>query len=143
MHRERVGLGLSLLTLVVWSATGCDMLGPEDRGGPGTITVSVVSPFGAEGSAVLELKGGTALGTVSPLEGEVFYLHRESSSRVVVVLDSPGDIGFLVRTEDVGNPPEASLIQVAGPSDELRSSLEDYEVRITKKRDQGKLGGRG
>ncbi len=131
-----------LFGLIVLGVGGCDSLGPDGRGGPGTFTVTLVSPHGNEGSAVFELVGGIGLGTVSPVGGEVFYQHFGGSTRVVVVMDDPGEVGFRLRTEEVRENPEVSLLQVASGEDELRSSLSGYTIRIEGERDPSAKGGR-
>ena len=83
---------------------------------------------------MFELTGGVGLGTVSLDGGEVFYRNSGESSRIVVVMDEPGDIRFRVRTEDVGRLPDVTVIQVAGGANELRSSLVGYEVRFTREK---------
>lgn len=131
---------LGFLILPLFALGACDSLGPEDKGGPGALTVSLLSPNGAEGSAVFELVGGLGLSTVSPVGGEVFYQHFGGSSRIVVVMDEPGEVRFIVRTDDVQELPAVNIIQVAGGGDELRGSLEGYTIEFSAEKDSSKKG---
>jgi hypothetical protein len=103
--------------------------------GPGFLLATLVSPLGNEASAVFELTGGVGLGTVSAPGGQVFYEHFGGSTRIIVVLNDPGEVRFRVRTEDVGQPPEVSVIQVADGENRLRTSLSGYTVRLTREED--------
>jgi hypothetical protein len=125
------------LILLLSVAAGCEDLGPSGPKGPGTLNVDLVSPNGAEGSAVFEVVGGTGLGVVTGFGGEVFYEHGSDTTRVVVVLDMPGQIAFRIRSQDVRNLPSVTLVQVADGADQLRSSLAGYEVEILQLEDGG------
>ena len=61
MRPDSRPIRLGLLILLFLGLGACDSLGPEDKGGPGSLTVSLLSPNGAEGSAVFELIGGMGL----------------------------------------------------------------------------------
>jgi len=89
---------------------------------------------------VFELTGGVGLGTVSLVGGEVFYQHFGGSTRIVVVMDEPGEVRFQVRTENVGHLPDVTVIQVAGAENELRTSLSGYSVQFTREEDSSKKG---
>jgi hypothetical protein len=118
--------------LVAFALSSCDLLGPDESGpeGPGAFHASLVSPAGAEGSAVLELVGGFQLGTISPEGGQAFYEYQGTSVRLVIILDEPGPIRFQIRTEDVSVVPTASVIQVADAGNQLRASLEGYSLQL-------------
>ena len=127
-----------VVVLFLVPATGCDDLGPSGPKGPGSVRVDLLSPNGAEGSAVFEVRGGgTGLGVVTTAGGEVYYDHGTDATRVVVILDSPGQIGFLVRTRDLRNLPSVTVTQVADGNDQLRGSLSGYEVELTQLEDGG------
>jgi hypothetical protein len=113
-------------------------MGPDGPEGPGSIQVELDSPNGAEGSAVFEFAGGTGLGVVTTFGGEVYHSHNygTGTSRVVVILDTPGAIQFKVRTSNVGDRPSFTLLQVADGDDNLRSSLSGYEIEITQVKDE-------
>ena len=91
---------------------------------------AAAAEIGPEGSAVFELTGGADLSVTSSTGGEVFYEHSAGSSRVVIVMDDPGQISFRVETGDVGVVPTVDVIQVADGQDQLRSSLSGYEVIV-------------
>jgi len=107
------------------------------------LVATLVSPNGDEGSAILELTGGSDLGTVSPLGGEVLYEHGPAATRIVVIMDEPGAVRFQVRTEDVGTLPAVSVIQVADGMNRLRGSLAGYQVRFTREKDPSRKGSGG
>lgn len=132
----QLGVGVVLLMGV----GACDLLGPDDPKGPGAFEVKVLSPNGPEAAAVIELNGGIGLGTVSPVGGEVLYDHREGSTFVAIVLDEPGQIRFHVRTDNVGQLPEARVIQVADGANQLRPSVAGYEVSFSWEKDSSKKG---
>lgn len=134
---------LGFLILLFLAMGACDSLGPEDNRGPGSLTVSLLSPNGAEGSAVFELVGGRGFSTVSAIGGEAIYQHFGGSSRIVVVMDEPGVVRFKVRTEGIQELPEVNLIQVASGANELRGSLAGYMVEVSAKKDLSSKGGGG
>lgn len=134
---------LAALGLLALGAGACDFLGPEGPSGSGSFLATLVSPHGNEASAVFELTGGIGLGTVSPIDGEVFYQHFGVSTRIVVVMDDPGEVRFQVSTEDVGQIPEASVIQVASGENELRASLSGYSVQFIREEGSSKQGQEG
>ncbi len=118
---------LGWVPLLVWA---CDSTGPDGPKGPGNLSVTMLSPNGVEGSAVFEITGGADLSFTSSQGGEVFYEHVPGSSRVVVILDDPGEINFRVGTTDVAAIPDVSVLQVADGEDQLRPSLSGYEVIV-------------
>lgn len=128
--RALAGLGL-----LVAGLGACDVLGPGGPEGPGAFSATLISPNGAEGSGVFELVGGIGLGTVLPVDGEVLYHHADGSTRIVVVLDEPGEIRFKVRTEDIGELPDVRVLEVADGADQLRPSLSGYSVRFRREKD--------
>jgi hypothetical protein len=86
------------------------------------------------------MTGGTGLGEVTSFGGEVFYNHDYGSenSRVVVILDAPGQIQFKIRTSDVGELPQITLTQVADGNDDLRGSLGGYQIEMIQVEDEGR-----
>jgi len=128
MVRRVVALGLLFL-----AAGACDSMGPGEERGPGVLTATLRSPHGDEGSAVFRLEGGIELGVISTPSGQVFYQHAGTSSRVVVVLDDPGEILFQVQTGDRSEPPIVTVLQVADGDDALRPSLDGYTVDLGSK----------
>ena len=124
-------LGAATLSLVALPAWGCrDSTGPSGPRGPGVLEVSLVSPNGAEGSAVLSMDGGTELGEITTTDGEVYFQHAGGSSKVIVLLDIPGSIRFRVETQEVADLPSVAVEQVADGEDELRTSVSGYQIQI-------------
>lgn len=127
-NRRFVRAGALLAALAAGAAGACDsgLFGPS---GSGVIQVSVTSPFGPEGAAVFELTGGVGLGPVTTVTngGDTFFEHADGVSRVVVVLDEPGQLWFQVRTTDIGKLPTVRVVQVADGENRLRPSVDGYE----------------
>ena len=130
---------LTLAAALVFLLVGCSDPGSPKPRGPGVIQVELISPNGAEGSAVFELRTEAGLGGVSAVGGDVYHEHRreDQTSRVVVVMDLPGTVSFEVRAENVGKVPEVRILQVADGSDSLRESTGGYTVEVTPLPDGG------
>lgn len=105
----------------------CGDAGPTSA--PGTMTVTVDSPQGAEGAAVVDLVG-PGLGGASALDGRVFSEPRGDTLRVVVVAEPAGTLRFGVEVPDTTRPPVATLHEVAGPDDRLRVPFGGYRVEV-------------
>jgi hypothetical protein len=130
-HLLRLFLGAAALGLFALTAWACgDSTGPSGPRGPGAFEVSLVSPNGAEGSAVLSIAGGTGLGEITTTDGEVYFHHTGGSSKVIVILDTPGSIRFRVETQEVADLPLVGVVQVADGDNELRTSASGYQVEI-------------
>jgi len=128
-----------LILPLALAAMGCNDLGPSGPGGPGSINVTLSSPNGAEGSAVFEMAGGTGPGVVTSFGGEVYHYFNYGTgvTRVVVIMDVPGNVQFKVGTSDVGDLPVVTVLQVADGDDQLRASLSGYEVEVIPVEDGG------
>lgn len=105
----------------------CGDAGPE--AGPGVLTATVVSPHGAEGSAVLSLFG-PGIGDLTPLGGRLFEWRRADTVRVVLVNDAPGGLSFVVAVADTTLPPAGVVLQVADAEDRLREVLTGYALEV-------------
>lgn len=100
--------------------------------GPGTMTATLVGPSGAEGAALVVILDAD-LGEISPVgRTDVFAAEGSGATRVVLVNRDGGTLSFQVAVADTTRPPPALVEQVAGPDDELRSSLEGYAVEFTR-----------
>ncbi len=123
-HASRIAV-----TVLVLAAVGCGGdVGPEIR--PGFLTASLVSPNGAEGAALISVVG-VGVGNVESTGGRVFTFSRGDTTRILVVLDSPGVLGFRFSVPDVGSPPVAMVVQVADGGNALRADLSAYRVRFS------------
>lgn len=117
-----------LFLAVLLGASGCGDGGPVSA--PGILTARVESPNGAEGAALIHLIGG-GVTFVEPLTGVLHTSVIGDTTKVLVVLDTPGEIAFRLNVADTTRPPVATLIQVADGHNELRAGLLGYSVRFT------------
>jgi len=117
---------------VILGIASCDLSGPSGPSGPGWLHADLVSPNGQESAAVFELAGGRDLGAIVLDGGEVFDERDGSTIRIVVIMDSPGQIHLEIRTEDVAKIPSSAVVQVADEENRLRSSLTGYKLSFTK-----------
>jgi hypothetical protein len=120
LPRVAGALGVALLL-------ACGDAGPE--AGPGVLTATVVSPHGAEGSAVLSLFG-PGIGDLTPLGGRLFEWRRADTVRVVLVNDAPGVLSFAVAVADTTLLPAGVVLQVADAEDRLREVLTGYALEV-------------
>ena len=116
---------------------GCEDLGPSGPKGPGLVRVGLSSPNGAEGSAVFEVTGNPGMGSITSPGADVYYSHGLEGTRVVVILDTPGQIGFQIQVQEIRDLPSVVVTQVADGSDQLRSSLGGYDVEVFPVEDGG------
>lgn len=105
---------------------GCGDGGPDS--GPGALTATVTSPNGAEGAARVTLMG-PGIGAVTALQGRAFSHAVGDTVQVVVVNPEGGDLVFSVAVADTTQPPQAVLVEVAGPDDQIRA-LTGYSVEV-------------
>ena len=125
MTRVFSGIAASALLL---SAVGCSGdAGPEIQ--PGILTASLVSPNGPEGAALIGLVG-SGLGFVEPAGGRAFTFSRGDAIRILLLLDTPGELGFRISVPDVRSPPAATVLQVADGENALRGDVAAYRVRF-------------
>ncbi len=118
----------ALAGALVLAAGACDESGVNE---PHTrdVTVTLVSPNGDEGAAVLELTGTEVLDAVMD-GGEVFTFDAGASTRIVAVLAEAGTIRFTIAIGREAAPPQARVIEVAGGDDEARDSVAGYVVEF-------------
>ena len=95
-----------------------------------TLTATVESPNGAEGAALIRLVGA-GVAFVEPLTGDLHTSVVGDTTKVLVVLDTPGDVAFRLNVADTTLTPVATLLQVADGQNELRAGLLEYSVRFT------------
>ena len=118
--------GWAVLACLLPLAVACGDEGPAS--GPGTLTVQVVSPNGAEGAALVRLIG-PGLGQVAPDAGRVFSDIHGDTLNVVVVNEAGGDLRFGLAVADTTRPPQGVLVDVSGPDDAVRP-LAGYAVEV-------------
>lgn len=111
----------ALLALASFAAACSDQL----IGGP--VEGTLESPNAEEGAAVLEL-GAVGLGPIAVRGGEAYTNESGNVTRVVIVLRSSGPIRFGVTLPDGVAAPSVRVIEVAGPNNEIRTSLGRYSV---------------
>lgn len=121
--------GSLLLACLVAGLSACDSV-PSGPSGPGRIEVSLTSPNGSEGAAVIVLKG-SGLFELGGAAGQIFTGQGPDSLVAVVVLDEPGVIRLTVRVADVAVVPSARVVAVAGGDNKLRTSLAGYKFQLT------------
>lgn len=126
-HRRR-GTVIAAATLLL-VAPSCDSTGPES---PRAYDLRVASPNGAEGAAVLELRGPVA--RVTAPAGLVLAHGDGDVTRVVLVLDTPGELRLAVNPATRGATVEATLVEVSGPDDRPRASVDGYTVSLEGRR---------
>ena len=120
----------SAALLLLAALTACSDEGPQ--AGPGTLAASVVGPNGAEGAAVVLLLGD-GVTAVTPAGGtEVFVREGNSTTRVVVVHPTGGDLSFEIQVDDVTDPPTFVVEEVAAPDDALRADVSAYTVEVVR-----------
>lgn len=116
---------LALIANVGLAACGDDPTPPAPV--PGDLLVTVVSPNGAEGAAVLET-GDAGIVGISANGAQAFHSRAGGLSRVVVLLDQAGELRFRLIVEDLNRPPRLRILEVADASNTLRPSLAGYSV---------------
>jgi hypothetical protein len=131
MYRNRFATWLVIALLV--ATAGCDdgeVTTPVPV--PGDLAISLVSPNGAEGAAVFETSDPGIVGIAAAGSVDAFHLEGAGGkSRIVVLLDQPGTIAFTLSVEDLNDPPQMEIVEVADPDNRLRAVLTGYELRST------------
>ena len=115
----------SLALATLFLACGEDATEPVPV--PGDLAVRIVSPNGLEGAAVLQTAEDGILGVTADV-GQAHHWRARNVSRIVVLLDEPGDIRFTLSVTDLNRPPSLQIVEVADPDNRLRSPLLGYVV---------------
>ncbi len=97
--------------------------------GPGDLVASLASPNGAEGAAVFEVTGGGII-VITVEAGQAVHFQSGGISRIVVLLDEPGDIGFTMTVEDRRAVSNLRVIEVADSANVLRDDLSGYVATL-------------
>lgn len=118
------------LLLAIVALTACADESPVS--GPATMTATLISPNGAEGAALVILVG-EGMGDITPIgDTEVFARVGSSSTQIVLINQVGGELSFQVAVADTTQLPLAVVQEVAGPDDELRSSVTGYSVEFSR-----------
>lgn len=118
------------LLLAIVALSACADESPVS--GPATMTATLISPNGAEGAALVILVG-EGMGDITPIgDTEVFARVGSSSTQIVLINQVGGELSFQVAVADTTQLPLAVVQEVAGPDDELRSSVTGYSVEFSR-----------
>ncbi|MBT3324721.1 MAG: hypothetical protein HN396_00575 [Gemmatimonadales bacterium] len=118
----------SFLTVMMLLLVGaCSDQAPVS--GPGTMTVTLKSPNGSEGAALVAILGDD-VGSVSASGAtEVWSQEGNSITQIVLIDQDGGDLSFRLAVSDTTNPPGWVIHEVAGPDNQLRGTT-DYELEF-------------
>lgn len=122
---SRSATALACVAVVLFLACGEDATQPAPV--PGDLAVSVVSPYGFEGAAVLQTVQEGIVDITSEV-GQAHHWRAGDVSRIVVLLDEPGDIAFILSVADVNRPTQLRVVEVADPNNRLRPLVIGYVV---------------
>lgn len=134
MSRKRLRRATTVGTILVLTALAACRNEPTGGGDippqPGDATATVVSPNGDEGSAVLEVTGGTVLDVRTDEAYVRVYRVPTDPVRIVVARLRPGELTFRLTTDDVGHLPGIRVVEVGAPDDRLRPDITGYSVTV-------------
>lgn len=97
---------------------------------PGDVLVTLVSPNGAEGAALLTTADAGILQVTADAPVQVFHWREAVVDRIVVLREDAGVIRFRMSVEDVLRPPQLVVAEVADAANRLRATLAGYGVEI-------------
>lgn len=115
-----------LLALTSLAVGSCDTLDPD---APGERLLTVVSPHGPEGAAVLRLSGGD-VETITAVNGRLFMDRQGNEVTAVVVLHQPGEIVLRLLVGSVRTLPDVTLLDVGAPDNSMRGDLTSYSMEF-------------
>ncbi len=118
-----------LLTAAALAFLSCDEGALPEPPVPGDLAVVLLSPNGPEGAAVLETTDGGIL-QITSVSGQTAHWRAGGATRIVVLLDAPGEIRFRLSVDNVRSPPEITIIEVADGDNRLRDDLSGYSVSV-------------
>jgi hypothetical protein len=119
-------VGLALLAAL---AAGCDS-GPK---GPGFLSATVDGPIPL-GAAIVEVQGVGVIGFEGAGTTHVFTtLSQSGSQRVVLIGETPGDLAFKVRVQELRDGiPSATVVSAAGGDNLPLATVQAFQVRIVR-----------
>lgn len=126
---------MKLRTIIVSALAALTLAACSDEApvvGPGTLTATLTGPNRDEGAAVLTLLGG-GIGALSPVGAtELHARDGRGGARIVLINQEGGALSFQVAVADTTSPPAWVIVQVAGPDDALRTSVDGYTVEYSR-----------
>lgn len=118
---------LALICAVAVSVLSCNDEVTPPVPLPGDLVVTLVSPNGPEAAVVLETTD-EGIDGIQSLTGEAHHWRAGDVSRIVVLLEEPGEIRFALSLADVNRAPALQILEVADPDNRLRDDLSEYEL---------------
>ena len=105
---------------------------PVVPSGPGSLVVTLESPHGPEGAALLEVSGSSfhSIGSAASQGTLVFVEEMAEEALVVVIREEAGEISFEMEVEDMATPPSIRVLSVVDGDDQLREGMGGYEIRV-------------
>lgn len=111
------------MACVCWWSIGCG------DAQPGEVDVFLVSPNGPESAAIVELDG--VFDQVSaPPSAVAFSEIVDGRTRIAIMMRTHGEVWFSVLVPNASDPPPGLVLEVAGPSNEIRASVEGYGLQF-------------
>lgn len=95
----------------------------------GVVTARLISPNGAEGAAVFEVNA-EAVESVLVDSVQAFTVTLDDRLWIALVRADAGEIRADLSVRDTTAALDPELIEVAGPSNELRRSLNGYSLEL-------------
>jgi hypothetical protein len=127
----RLCVGVRALAIAgLLAAVACDDAPPEPQPVPGELDVTLVSPNGSEGAAVLETEDEGIVEISVEERLQAFHWTEGGLTRIVVLLEEVGEVRFRMSVTDVNRPPQLDLIDVADGENRLRNALDGYEIAV-------------
>lgn len=117
-------------TVVCLAGVACEDAPPGPAPEPGDVAVTLVSPNGAEGAAVLTTSEAGIIGVTAEAPVQVFHWREAGVDRIVALRDEAGVIRFGMSVADVNRPPRLFVIEVADAANRLRATLSGYGIEV-------------
>jgi hypothetical protein len=123
---------LSLLAAVL-ALAACDGGGTGSRPAGGEYIVTLESPHGNEGAAILEITD-QGVESITASAAALFRNRISDGWRLVLVREPEGPLQFRIRLAEGNDFPDVRVIEVVDGRDQRRPSVEGYEVSFTRTR---------
>ncbi|HEX2077827.1 MAG TPA: hypothetical protein VHG08_08965 [Longimicrobium sp.] len=122
---------LSLLAAAL-ALAACDG-GTGSRPAGGEYIVTLESPNGHEGAAILEMTD-QGVESVTASAAALFRNRISGGYRLVLVREPAGPLQFRIRLAEGNDFPDVRVIEVVDGQDQRRPSVEGYQVSFTRTR---------